>query len=74
MRYRYALLQRRVRVVQARDGGREVSVWYIGKELATGLAGDDTLEQAIAHAQSEGWECVPEEIAADAALLKRPRR
>jgi hypothetical protein len=73
MRYRYALLQRRAKVVQARGGGQEISIWYIGKEVATGLSGDDTLEQAIAYAQAEGWECVPEEIAADAALLKRPR-
>jgi hypothetical protein len=73
MRYQYALLQRQTKVAQTREGAREVSMWYIGRDLVTGLAGDDTLEQALEYMKSEGWEAVPEEIGEDAALLKRRR-
>jgi hypothetical protein len=50
-----------------------VCAWYIGKELATGLYSDNTLEEAIEYAQEEGWQPVPDEIGQDAVLLKRPR-
>lgn len=73
MRYRYALLQRQDKVAQTREGARQVSMWYIGRDLVTGLAGDDTLEQALEYMRTEGWDTVPEEIGEDAALLKRPR-
>ncbi|HEX8234740.1 MAG TPA: hypothetical protein VF600_02195 [Abditibacteriaceae bacterium] len=73
MRYRYALLQRQTKVAQTREGPRQVAMWYVGRDLVTGLAGDDTLEHAIHFMKSEGWEAVPEEIGEDAALLKRPR-
>jgi hypothetical protein len=73
MRYRYALLQRHTKVAQTREGPREVSMWYLGRDLVTGVAGDDTLEQALNFMKAEGWEAVPEEIGEDAALLKRRR-
>ena len=74
MRYRFALLQRLDKVAQTRDGSRQVSMWYLDKELVTGVAGSDSLPQALEFMQSEGWEVVPEEIGENAALLKRPRR
>ncbi len=73
MRYQYALLQRQTKVAQTREGAREVSMWYIGRDLVTGLAGEDTLEQALEYMRTEGWDAVPEEIGEDAALLKRRR-
>jgi hypothetical protein len=53
MRYSYALLQRKSKIASTREGAREVQMWYIGKELVTGLAGDDTLEQALEFMQTE---------------------
>ena len=73
MRFQFALLQRQSKIVQTRDGACEVCAWYIGKELATGLYSDNTLEEAIEYAQEEGWQPVPDEIGQDAVLLKRPR-
>ena len=74
MRYEYALLQRQARVVPTRSGSQEVWAWYIGKELATGLVADQSLQQAIAYAEAQGWQRVPNEIGADAALLRRRRQ
>jgi hypothetical protein len=74
MRYQYALLQRQTKVAQTREGSREVSMWYVGRDLVTGIAGDDTLQHALDYMKTEGWEAVPEEIGEDAALLKRRRR
>jgi hypothetical protein len=48
-------------------------MWYLGRDLVTGVAGDDTLEQALNFMKAEGWKAVPEEIGEDAALLKRRR-
>jgi hypothetical protein len=73
MRYRFALLERRNKIVATREGTREIGMWYLGKELLTGVAGDDSLQEALNFVLSEGWELVPEEIAADAALMRRPR-
>ena len=73
MRFRYALLERRTRVAATSVGNRQVALWFIGADMATGLDSDDKLEQALEYARGEGWQVVPEEIAVDAALLKRPR-